>query len=372
VPGDLIIKNCKLGGNVDFSQSSVGKSISIETTNFAGSMSFKGSTCNQTLDMKDSGFCGTVNLDGSTIKRNISIDTCGFRGNLSFNGTMIQDSVVVKSSSVGGVTSMQFGAVPGLFEIANTTFHGLLSFQGTTFQRRFIYRAGNEKGVNFTECKFNETAEFSGFVEHTLHLPTTTMTTEKARNLVLSPETTFTTAKLDQSLGNVPDGPVYLAFSGKSSLDRVEFYDPAHTRFQLADFSQPKVMGTNFSGVVFSDVKWALIEGTRKGLYDELVALGDAQGKKQKSATRRLLETSYRGLRKVLEESGNHADANDFYYGESKFKLDRYEEEGNARRWILRLYKSLSGFGTRPLRAASMLALLLFVYAIIGHSIVAN
>lgn len=66
------------------------------------------------------------------------------------------------------------------------------------------------------------------------------------------------------------------------------------------------------------------------------------------------LATTYRRLRRGLEQQGNRPAASDFYYGESEAR--RHDAKQHLRtRWseyaVLTLYKKVSGYGTRALYA---------------------
>lgn len=62
-----------------------------------------------------------------------------------------------------------------------------------------------------------------------------------------------------------------------------------------------------------------------------------------------VLERNYRDLRRQLEATGNTHGANDFYYGEMEARR-RQLTISDPRRWLLELYRMVSGYGTSPWR----------------------
>lgn len=59
----------------------------------------------------------------------------------------------------------------------------------------------------------------------------------------------------------------------------------------------------------------------------------------------RTLEHNYRDLRRQLEATGNTHGANDFYFGEMEARRRRLPRT-SPRRWLLELYRLVSGYGT--------------------------
>jgi len=86
----------------------------------------------------------------------------------------------------------------------------------------------------------------------------------------------------------------------------------------------------------------------------------------------------YRSLRKALEDSKDEPGAGDFYYGEMEMRrqhrstglpvaADRRRGIERAERWIVAMYRSLSGYGLRASRALTALMLLLVLWTAAFH-----
>ena len=102
-------------------------------------------------------------------------------------------------------------------------------------------------------------------------------------------------------------------------------------------------IGTDVHEINFSDVTWRSKRGaffTRKLIYDEISETKD------RNRNYRVIEETYRQLKKNYEARGSYGEAGDFHYGE--MEMQRLALKGIFRYISLNsFYKLLSGYGEK-------------------------
>lgn len=131
-------------------------------------------------------------------------------------------------------------------------------------------------------------------------------------------------------------------------------------RFRLTNFSGSIFDGTTLSHIELNAPKWDESLG-RKALAKEVALREKGKIKPDTNIDElRDLKNQYTQLKNNLEQKGDYQHASDFHYGEQEIRLERFKlirklERKNFKHldgYILTtLYKLLSGYGERPLRA---------------------
>ncbi|MEW6388343.1 MAG: hypothetical protein AB1491_12580 [Thermodesulfobacteriota bacterium] len=105
----------------------------------------------------------------------------------------------------------------------------------------------------------------------------------------------------------------------------------------------------------FNNVDWHPFRG-RQAIYDEVELYEDKNPSNEQYAR---VEESYRYLKLNYEGAGDFKKAGDFHYGEMEM-----HRRASKWRWLpiywYNLYRFLSGYGERPLRALGWLTVFLF------------
>lgn len=157
-------------------------------------------------------------------------------------------------------------------------------------------------------------------------------------------------------------------FHAEVSLIDVDFRRPERVSFLNVSFSKTKLIGTDFSGVQFSDVNWFQPKLKRNGIYEE-VELNNYKDMKHKRFKRPQLEEAYRNIRRTLEAYKDYDTASDFLVGEMEQKRKLIHP---SRRWffsIIGLYALLSNYGTRSFRVLLWLVLVMTIHFAVTNTI---
>lgn len=169
---------------------------------------------------------------------------------------------------------------------------------------------------------------------------------------------------------NTSDYEINSLFHNEVNFQEVDFRRPERVNFFNVDLTKTRVIGTDFSGVQFYDVKWFQPRLSRNGLYEE-VELLDSNDKDTERFKRPQLEKAYRNIRVSLENQKEYDTASDFLIGEMNYKL--LQKRCYRRLFsILGIYKLLSLYGTSPTRIifpwiTLLLALHILITAHINH-----
>ncbi|MCL4502017.1 MAG: hypothetical protein M1438_09195 [Deltaproteobacteria bacterium] len=138
-------------------------------------------------------------------------------------------------------------------------------------------------------------------------------------------------------------------------------------RFQDLSLAWASFLGTDMRRAEFHNVRWHTYQG-RQAVYDEILLRENRDGPNVLTLTPRRASGQdyeglcarvgelYRYLKLDYEQEGDLKQAGDFHYGE----MEMYRQASLWRRWFplswYNLYRILSGYGERPLRALGCLA----------------
>ncbi|ODT85508.1 MAG: hypothetical protein ABS69_00770 [Nitrosomonadales bacterium SCN 54-20] len=221
-------------------------------------------------------------------------------------------------------------------ELEIVFFRSSVFFTRSSFERQTIIEANILREARFESCIFNQSVRFSGFIVWSMPVAGERETDEVSR-----------------------------LFDGEADLTNIYFPSGTQVLFTGVDLSSAKLTGTDFSGTKFQDVSWYQPSLRRSGLYEEVrfFKKKNWQDLRKRRAT---LEETYRNIRVTLEEDNrNYNEAADFYIGELDARRSRMNP---MKRWIFSveaLYRLLSRYGTSPLRATTVLIVLILSHAAI-------
>ncbi|MGH7381341.1 MAG: pentapeptide repeat-containing protein [Candidatus Methylomirabilales bacterium] len=130
-------------------------------------------------------------------------------------------------------------------------------------------------------------------------------------------------------------------------------------QLQLAnvDLSQFRLVANEpLPEVTLSNIQWAELQ-RRSVVYDEVLL------RRGESVSVTKLREIYQALKEKYRTIGNHRASGDFHYGEMEMTRREYRHWWARCLGIEAWYWLANGYGTRPLRAASVLACLLLLFA---------
>jgi len=163
-------------------------------------------------------------------------------------------------------------------------------------------------------------------------------------------------------------------FNESSEVDfrNVTFLKPQNVIFNMVDLRKARFLNTDLLGVRMGQVDWQ-VEDNRYVVYDEKlvdkedindkddVAVKENINDKDDDAdkdivTHREVAHLYKQLRSVYESTGRYFEAGDFFYGEMEMRRkQKGPREGRFLQVLLWLYRLISYYGERPLRALAWL-----------------
>ncbi len=134
------------------------------------------------------------------------------------------------------------------------------------------------------------------------------------------------------------------SFDFEVDLRNMTFSTPDRIIFNMVNLSCARLLNTDFSGVRLGQVNWGERDPEEKRLiiYDEKKA--DAEG------SHREVSYIYKQLRVIYEKTGRYFNAGDFFFGEMEMRR-RQADEGSIIKALLYLYRLISGYGERPIKA---------------------
>ena len=151
---------------------------------------------------------------------------------------------------------------------------------------------------------------------------------------------------------------------GKACVVRfreASFAYPERVLFRNVDFGKATFMHVDVERLVFSNTRWAHID-SGVGVYDELEAR-----RRGNPVPHDALEKLYRRLKQNYEEQRDYGRAGDFHFREKEM-LRINDDTSAQKRFLLNVYKALSGYGER-LWAARSFVVLIFLSAIVSLAI---
>ncbi|MFQ5707776.1 MAG: pentapeptide repeat-containing protein [bacterium] len=270
-------------------------------------------------------FPAEVNLNYLTFKKPVYLIGCRFQGNVAMNVTF-QDAVDFRKCLFNQSAHFRF-----------TKFLAAAYFNHATFSDR----------ADFQEAIFANTADFSN------------VTFEGMANFHL---TRFAgrAAFLNSIFPQHPKKAVFVA----ARFDR-----PNLVHFGGVDLTRTFFQWVNLTNVGFVNVHWPVtsrFKGGRRYMADESnvskpTMVGSNHSTSQKYG---FVQALYKQLRMNYEARRNYSVAGDFYFGE----MECYRKRNPYRRFLpsaTNLYRLLSGYGQRHLRASVALILLLATFAVL-------
>jgi len=125
-------------------------------------------------------------------------------------------------------------------------------------------------------------------------------------------------------------------------------------KFRDVSLAYVKFEGTNLNEIEFDDVEWYPLLW-RLSIYEEILLR-----KNHSPRGYARVEKLYRQLKTNYNSQHDYKRVGDFHYGE----MEMHRKESQWRRWLswYSIYYALSGYGERPLRAISWLAVFLAVF----------
>jgi uncharacterized protein YjbI with pentapeptide repeats len=257
------------------------------------------------------------------------------------------------------------------FDFREVYFPGPVSFAKQKFTKLANFHGANFVGWgDFRESEFHEEAEFSSarFVQAALF--------EKAR---FSGQVLFKGAEIAGEAdfrGAGFDGPAIFQninerrkTTGRLPLmayfQNLSFGPQGSLRFQDLSLGLASFLGTDMRRLNFHNIRWYYYQG-RQAIYDEILLRGKGGPNALKLTPGRESGRDYEGLCARVEElyrylklnyelEGDLKQAGDFHFGE----MEMHRQASFWRRWFplswYNLYRVLSGYGERPLRALGWL-----------------
>jgi hypothetical protein len=128
--------------------------------------------------------------------------------------------------------------------------------------------------------------------------------------------------------------------------------------FRNADLTDCRIVGNRVESMTFADVKWPTYRG-RVVIRDEVVVRMGVINELRIGKIREAYET----LKGKYQAQGSQRIAGEFHYGEMEMRRHDQGNLGSILCWEY-LYWLLSGYGTRPVRALSILAALTLTAAV--------
>ena len=267
------------------------------------------------------------------------------------------------------------------FDFREVYFPGPVSFSKQKFKTFANFRGAKFGGwADFREVEFAERADFSHarFAQAALF--------EKARlagqvlfkDTEIAGEADFRGASFDglaifqginekrESTGRLP----LIAY-----FQHLSFGPQGNLRFQDLSLGLASFLGTDMRRLEFHNIRWYSYQG-RQAIYDEILLRGKggpyvlnlAPFREQALDYEGLcarVEELYRYLKLNYEQEGDLKQAGDFHFGE----MEMHRQANFWRRWFpfswYNLYRILSGYGERPLRALGWLAWMVIMAAML-------
>ncbi|MEW6532176.1 MAG: pentapeptide repeat-containing protein [Thermodesulfobacteriota bacterium] len=157
-------------------------------------------------------------------------------------------------------------------------------------------------------------------------------------------------------------------------LDAVTFKDAdlRKSRFLGTDLRKAEITGAKWPEIEWSPegrcrkIKWLLgwvtgKTGRRIGVYDEIAPLEEDQSRQWAH-----IELLYRQLKQNYEDRRDYERGGAFHFGEKEMRLSNKQETRRELRWVLGVYRCVSGYG-ESFRRPLVWAVVLLVLSTIGY-----
>lgn len=252
------------------------------------------------------------------------------------------------------------------FDFREVFFPGPISFAKQKFTKPANFHGARFNGwADFWEAEFTGEADFSHarFSQAALFTKAKFSDQAEFNELEIAGEADFGGAGFDghgvfQQINEPRDGAAARPFT--ASFRFLHLGPKTLISFQDLSLAQVSFLGTDLRQVRFHNVKWHWLYG-RQAVYDEilltkrpgplLISLTSTEGALDYEKLCAKVEELYRYLKLNYEHEGDHKQAGDFHFGE----MEMHRRANPWRRWFplswYNLYRVLSGYGERPLRA---------------------
>ncbi len=266
------------------------------------------------------------------------------------------------------------------FDFREVYFPGPTSFARQKFKVANFHGAKFAEWADFREAEFTEGADFSyaRFAQAALFEQAQFAGQALFKGTEIAGEADFRGASFDgpaifqninerrETTGRLP----LIAY-----FQNLTFGPQGSLRFQDLSLGLASFLGTDMRRLEFHNIRWYYYQG-RQAIYDEILLRGKGgpyvlnltpwreSGHDYEGLCARV-EELYRYLKLDYELEGDLKQAGDFHFGE----MEMHRQASFWRRWFpfswYNLYRVLSGYGERPLRALGWLVWLVVMAAIL-------
>jgi len=303
-----------------------------------------------------------------------------FMGTKFWKGASFEDAKFL-TPSTPNFYEAQFGGpeTPAEVRFDGAGFRGGPSFVGVCFYGPVSFRDGRMATASFQHAKFFANAAFHGPVPKRTKKadkgePDSNLKEKLKKALLgyvtITPENAAEEWLLSYYKNMIEEQLLELEETPETTLrlrdlTAVVFVQPKQVSFKRVDLSHCEFRDTDVRDVEFSDVTWPEVSTTprclhhRRAVYDDpCVHIARPPYDPAELAE---AERLYRQLKKNYEEQRMYGEVGDFHYGEMEMQRLRL-----PRFWrifsLLNLYRLLSGYGERYVRAGLILLLLLLLF----------
>jgi hypothetical protein len=257
------------------------------------------------------------------------------------------------------------------YDFRGVFFPGEADFSGHEFKKGADFFGATFSGdAYFSEATFSEDTDFSGatfsgdagFSGATFSGEALFSTTEFQQPASFSACQIRNQLVLD-TINPARQGKPRKIFQADFSY--IRFFDQGRLRFQDLSLAHATLSGTDLLQCRFNNVDWHPFRG-RQAVYDEVRLYENGKYRKAEKPSNEQyarVEECYRYLKLNYEGAGDFKKAGDFHYGEMEM-----HRRASKWRWLpiywYNLYRFLSGYGERPLRALLVLAGFLVLFTL--------
>jgi uncharacterized protein YjbI with pentapeptide repeats len=306
---------------------------------FKKDANFSGVTFSGDADFSGATFSGESNFFDATFIGDTDFSEATFSGDTDFSEATFSAEADFSEATFSGQTVFSIATFSKYADFFNATFSGQTYLTLTTFSYVNFSWATFSGEAHFREATFSEAGNFSSCLIK--------------NKLVLD---TINPAKKGESRKTF-----------QAYLREIRFSDQGRLLFQDLSLAHATLSGTDLWQCRFNNVDWHPLRG-RQAVYDEVRLyenIKDPKGEKPSKQQYARVEECYRYLKLNYEGAGDFKKAGDFHYGE----MEMHRRGSPWRQWLPfswhNLYRMLSGYGERPLRAFIWLLLLIPAWAVL-------
>jgi uncharacterized protein YjbI with pentapeptide repeats len=340
-PGPADFSTVEFADEADFSSAKLKGYANFRFTNFAAKVDFDGVEFER-VDFSGTKFAGDAFFQRVNFNVAANFNDAKFLSNAYFGGI---ESYSLDFSGAGFFKSAGFGKsiMWGKTIFAKATFAGKTVFKKTTFLA----------GADFTDVAFAAEADFVdarfkglvGMADSTADFGRATFTQgANFTRTTFGGRTDFRYARF-QGLVLFLGGEGDKIFQGAEVDFRDVITDPLDALIiRDADLQKCRFLGTDLRKAELTNVTWPKL-GKRDAVYDDIASM--PMGNAREPAH---LERLYRELKQNCEDRHDYEGASDFHYGEKEMRRQN-PKTAKPLRWVLWLYRWISGYGEDYVRA---------------------